>query len=180
MLAICILIIFTLITLLITRNKRIHNNKKHNNKKNNKNNKKNNNRKEVQQIIINDPYYYDDYYEDDYSYWYNPMYWLGNTNNRQHNRPSLTQAPVPTQAPAPTQSPSPTQAPEQEFTLLSEHEGEYNNLFSQPSPMLEETQEPIITMNLSPPETENIYPLPTLVSQEQIMPENIVMPTLSL
>jgi len=35
-------------------------------------------------------------------------------------------------------------------------------------------------MNLSPPEPEMISPLPTLVSQEPIMPENIVMPTLSL
>jgi hypothetical protein len=115
------------------------------------------------------PYYNDYNYYNDY-YWFNPYkYWYNrhDYNDRHHsNQPYYKHKTViinkqPTQVPAPTQAPAPAPAPTQ-------------------APALAPAPAPIVTVSLTPPEPQEMSPLPTLSSPENIMPENIIMPTLSL
>jgi len=138
-------------------------------------NKEKLNKNETQTAV--NPYYNDYNYYNDY-YWFNPYkYWYNrhDYNDRHHSNqpyykhktviinkqptqaPAPAPAPAPTQAPAPAPAPAPTQAPA-------------------PAP----APAPIVTVSLTHPETQEISPLPTLSAPENIMPENIIMPTLSL
>ena len=82
----------------------------------------------------------------------------------------LKERPIPTQRPTPTQSPNiPTEIPLQIPNITQSSAIEQQPMITMP---------PIINVRLSPPEPEDISPLPTLSSQIPIMPENIIMPTI--
>lgn len=121
------------------------------------------NKNETQTAV--NPYYndynnYNDYYWfNPYKYWYNRHdYYDRHHRNHpyyKHKTVIINKQPTPAPSPAPTQAPAPAPAPT-------------------PAPA------PIITVSLTPPEPQEISPLPTLSAPENIMPENIIMPTLSL
>ena len=138
-------------------------------------NKEKLNKNETQTAV--NPYYNDYNYYNDY-YWFNPYkYWYNrhDYNDRHHsNQPYYKHKTViinkqPTQAPAPAPAPAPTQAP-----ALAPAPAPTQASAPAPAPA------PIVTVSLTPPETQEISPLPTLSAPENIMPENIIMPTLSL
>ena len=98
--------------------------------------------------------YYNDYNDYNDYYWFNPYkYWYNRNDyyDRHHNNHPYYKHKTVIINKQPNQAPAHTQAP----------------------------APPIITVSLTSPEPQEISPLPKLSAPENIMPENIIMPTLS-